>query len=182
MTTPLAFLAEPIAGVSKSTQEIQMNGFIRFAMSAACLGAAFVLAQTVAAANPLPPSIQPIIQADRTTIHQDQINLENAIKKLSVDETAHNEGAIASDRTAIDLARLQLAIDQQKLRQDALPVLQSDQSALLSALTQLYQDQLHNSTGALTGDQLAVEQAEAQLKSDHKAIFGGLGRGRATNR
>jgi hypothetical protein len=123
------------------------------------------------AATTLPANIQ----ADRAAVQQDNTNLEAALTQLRTDERAHNTGALAADRTAVSLARIQREIDFGKLAQDAASILQTDETTLLSALTKLHTDQL--SGGSVSADQTAVQEADTQLKNDRDAIFGDLGPG-----
>ena len=134
--------------------------------------AAAAMVQPAAAQTTLPPAVQ----ADRATLQQDAANLHSAFVQLKTDEQAGNAAA-AADRTAVQLARMQMQLDFAKLHQDAQGVLQPDQATLMAALTQLHADQVANSASAVQADQTAVENARAQLKADRKAIFGDLGGG-----
>ena len=131
------------------------------------------LAPMAAAQTALPAGVQ----ADRATIQQDATNRQNAFTQLKSDEQAGNTAAVAADRTALQLARLQARIDFGKLHQDAQGVLQADQTTLMTALTQLHTDQVANNATAVQADQSAVQNAEAQLKADRNAIFGDLAAG-----
>jgi hypothetical protein len=120
------------------------------------------------------PSLPAAVQADRATVQQDATNLHNAFMQLRTDEQA-GSATVAADRTAVQLARMQARLDFAKLHQDAQGVLQPDQATLMAALTQLHADQVANNAGALPADQTAVQNAQAQLKADHAAVFGDLG-------
>jgi len=117
------------------------------------------------------------VQADRALIQQDQVAVQSAWQQLKADEATGNAAAAAADRTALRLARMKTAQDFGQLHQDARPILQPNQATLTAALTQLYADQRANNVGAVQADQAAVAAAEAQLKTDREAIFGGLGKG-----
>jgi len=130
------------------------------------------MAQPAAAQATLPTAIQ----ADRATVQQDVANLHNLFTQLKTDEQA-GSAAVAADHTAVQLARMQERLDFAKLHEDAQGLLQPDQQTLMAALTQLHADQVANNAGAVTTDQTAVQNAQAQLKADHKAVFGGLGGG-----
>lgn len=132
---------------------------------------AATLAQTAAAQATLSASVQ----ADRATIQQDAANLDNLRTQLRSDEAAGNTMAAAADRTALRLARMQLMLDFGNLHRDAQGVLQPDQTTLMAALTQLHADQVANNASAIGADETAVQNAEAQLKSDRTAVFGDLG-------
>jgi hypothetical protein len=127
----------------------------------------------MAAAQALPANIV----ADRTKIQQDATNLHNAFTQLRTDEGAGNTAAVAADRTALRLARMQMGLDFGKLHQDAHGILLPDQTTLMAALTQLHADQAANNASAVLADQTAVQNAETQLKNDRTAIFGDLGLG-----
>jgi hypothetical protein len=131
------------------------------------------LAQGAVAQTPLPAAVQ----ADRAAIQQDGASLHNAFTQLKADEQAGNSAAADADRTAVQLARMQVRLDFAKLHQDAQGVLQPDQSALMAALTQLHADQVAGNASAVTADQTAVQSAKTQLHTDHKAIFADLGSG-----
>jgi hypothetical protein len=135
--------------------------------------AAAAMVQPATAQTTLPPAVQ----ADRTTVQQDVANLHGAFMQLKTDEQAGNAVAAAADRTAVQLARMQMRNDFAKLHEDAQGILQPDQTALMAALTQLHADQVANNTSAVQADQTAVENAQAQLKADRKAIFADLGGG-----
>lgn len=135
--------------------------------------AAPLIAQQAAAQTILPADVQ----ADRTTIQQDRIDVQNAMSQLRTDEAAGNAAAVAADRTALRLARMKTGRDFGKLLQDAQPILQPDLAALMAALTQLHSDQLANNASAVRTDQAGVAAAEKQLMTDREAIFGGLGEG-----
>jgi hypothetical protein len=111
------------------------------------------------------------------TIQQDAATLQTARTQLQTDERAGNAAAVAADRTAIRLARMQLGLDFGKLHQDAQGVLQPDQTTLMAALAQLHTDQVANNASAVQADQTAVQNAETRLKNDRTAIFGDLGSG-----
>jgi hypothetical protein len=143
-----------------------------FAVSSIALIAAAVA--PVAAAQ---TSLSAAVQADRAAVQQDASNRQNAFAQLRTDEGAGDTVAIAADRTALQLARMQARMDFGKLHQDAQSVLQPDQTTLLAALTQLHADQVANNTAAVQADQTAVQNAQAQLKADRSAIFGDLGMG-----
>jgi hypothetical protein len=121
------------------------------------------------------PALPQNVQADRATIQQDQTLVQNWVQQLRTDEAAGNAAAVAADRTGLRLARMKTEQDLGQLRQDAQPVLQPDRAALTAALMQLYADQHAVNTTALAADQAAVAAAEAQLRTDREAIFGGLG-------
>ncbi len=126
-----------------------------------------------AAARALPAAVQ----ADRATVGQDGTNLHNAFAQLKADEQAGNTAALAADRTAVHLARMQVRLDLGKLHQDAQGMLQPDQTSLMAALTQLHADQVANDAGAVPADQTQVQAAQAQLRADREALFGDLGIG-----
>jgi hypothetical protein len=117
------------------------------------------------------------VQADRATVQQDVTNLHGAFTQLKADDQAGNATAAAADRTAVQLARMQTRLDFAKLHEDAQGLLQPDQQILMAALTQLHADQVANNPSAVQADQTALQTAQAQLKADHKAVFGGLGGG-----
>jgi hypothetical protein len=121
------------------------------------------------------PVLPQNVQADRATIQQDETLVQNWVQQLRIDEAAGNAAAVAADRTGLRLARMKAGQDLGQLRQDAQPLLQPDQAALTAALMQLYADQHAVNTSALAADQAAVGTAEAQLRTDREAIFGGLG-------
>lgn len=125
----------------------------------------------LAAAQTLPAPIQ----ADRATVQQDTTNVHNAFAQLKADEQAGNAAAAAADRTALRLARMQARFDFGKLQQDAQGVMQTDQTTLMAALTQLHADQTASDRTAIQADQAAVQNAETQLKADRTAVFGDLG-------
>jgi hypothetical protein len=135
--------------------------------------AASVVALPAAAQTPLPANLQ----ADRATIQQDQTLVQSIVQQHRTDEAAGNSAAVAADRTALRLARMKTGQDFGQLHQDAQPLLQPGHAALTTALTQLYTDQHTNNVSAVQADQAAVAAAEAQLKTDREAIFGGLGKG-----
>lgn len=139
------------------------------ASGAALIAAAMV--HNAAAQAPLPAAIQ----ADRAVVSQDGTNLHNAFAQLKADEQAGNSAALAADHSAAQLARMQARADFGKLHQDALGILQPDETALMAALTQLHADQVANNAGALQADQTAVQSAKDQFKADRKAVFGDLG-------
>jgi hypothetical protein len=132
------------------------------------LAAAPAMAQT---ATTLPANVQ----ADIVVVKQDRTNVAAAASHLRADEVS-NSAAVPADRTALALARLQMRLDLQKLRQDALPIFQADESALFTALTQLHTDQVANNATAVAADQQAVHSAEEQLDLDMAAIEAGLPR------
>jgi hypothetical protein len=134
---------------------------------------ASVVAEIAAAQSALPPAIQ----ADRTTIQQDATNVQTAFTQLRTDEKAANIAAVAADRTALRLTRMQMGFDFGKLHQDAQGILQPDETTLMAALTQLHADQAANNASAVPADQTAVQNAEVQLKNDRTTIFGDLGAG-----
>ena len=134
---------------------------------------ASALAHTAAAQTPLPANVQ----TDRATIQQDATNLHNLHTQLKTDEAAGNTAAVAADRTASRLARMQLMQDFGNLHHDAQGILQPDQTTLMAALTQLHTDQVANNASAAEADQAAVQSAETQLKTDRSAVFGDLGIG-----
>lgn len=141
-----------------------------FIVASTVLLATSAIAQLAAAQTTLPSAVQ----ADRVTVQQDVAAMHNAFTQLKTDEQAGNAGA-AADRTAVQLARMQMRLDFAKLHQDAQGVLQPDQTTLMAALAQLHADQLANNAGAVQADQTAVQNAQAQLKADHMAVFGDLG-------
>jgi hypothetical protein len=143
---------------------------------ATLLAAAPVMAQT-ATATTLPANVQ----ADLATVKDDVAALKSAVAQVRADEKS-NSATIAADRTAARLAGLKLRMDRQRLHQDALPILQADETALFSALTQLHNDQAGNNAGALTADQAAVTLAQQQLRADSAAISGGMHHGRGHRR
>jgi hypothetical protein len=145
---------------------------ITFIVVSGVVVATSALAQVAAAQ----PSLPPAVQADRATVQQDATNLHNAFMQLRTDEQAGN-AAVAADRTAVQLARMQARLDFAKLRQDAQGVLQPDQATLMAALTQLHANQVANNTSAVQADQTAVQSAQAQYKADRAAVFGELGSG-----
>jgi hypothetical protein len=134
--------------------------------------AAPLVAQQAAAQTTLPANLQ----ADRTTIQQDHALMKDVMTQLRSDETAGNAAA-AADRTALRLAHIKVRQDFGKLHDDAQSIIQPDQAALTSALTQLHTDQVANNAGAIPTDQAAAANAEKQLLTDREAIFGGLGQG-----
>src|SRR5216684_2771902 len=71
--------------------------------------------------------------------------------------------------TQDEVALLKLRMDMESLHQDALPIIQADELAILNALMQLHTDQLANNTAAVTADQAAVTLAEQQLELDMTA-------------
>jgi hypothetical protein len=117
------------------------------------------------------------VQADRATLQQDGTNLHSAFTQLKADKDAGNADAAEADRTAVQLARMQAHSDFGKLHQDALGLLQPDQTTLMAALTQLHSDQVAGNASAVQADQAAVESAKTQLKADRTAIYGDLGTG-----
>lgn len=127
---------------------------------------------TAAAQTSLPAAVQ----ADRVTVTQDLTNLQKVRAQLIADEQAGNSAAVAADRTALRLARMQVALDFGRLRQDAQGILEPDRTTLMAALTQLHADQVSNNSAVLA-DQAAVDSAEAQLATDRTAVFGDLGIG-----
>lgn len=146
--------------------------------SRALLLSTFVLAAPLAAQHAAAQTTLPAnLQADRATIQQDHTLMQGVITQLRSDEAAGNAAAVAADRTALRLAHIKTRQDFAKLHEDAQPVLQPDQAALTSALTQLHADQVANNAGALPADQAAVGTAEKQLLADREAVFGGLGHG-----
>ncbi len=134
---------------------------------------ASVMAEIAVAQSALPAAVQ----ADRTTIQQDATNVQTAFTQLRTDEKAGNAAAVAADRTALRLARMQMGLDFGKLHQDAQGTLQPDETTLMAALTQLHADQAASNASAVPTDQTAVQNAEVQLKNDRTAIFGDLGGG-----
>jgi hypothetical protein len=152
-----------------STTEITMTLKL-FTRSAVALAASIVALQA-AAQTTLPASVQ----ADRAMIQQDQTVVQGLAQQLRADEAAGNGAAVAADRTGLRLARMKVGQDLGQLHQDAQPILQPDQVALTSALTQLYSAQRANNASAVQTDLAAVTAAEGQLKTDREAIFGGLG-------
>ena len=140
----------------------------------ALLGAALAMSAAFAqgaAAQTLPASVQ----TDRATLQQDKTAVQSAVQQLRDDQAAGNPMAAAADRTALRLAHIKMRQDFHQLAQDAQPVVQADQAALVNALNKLLADQRANNAGAVPGDQAAVTAAEAQIRSDREAIFGGLG-------
>jgi hypothetical protein len=133
---------------------------------AACLVALHATAQTTLPAN---------LQADRATIQQDQTAARNLVQQLRTDEAAGNSAAVAADRTALRLAHMKTGQDFGQLHEDAQPILQPDQAALTTALTQLYSAQHANDAGAVQTAQAAVTAAETQIRTDREAVFGELG-------
>jgi hypothetical protein len=154
-----------------STTEITMTSKF-LALSIAALAASLYALQA-AAQSALPANVQ----AARATIQQDQTLVQNVIQQLRTDEAAGNAAAMAADRTALRLAHMKTGQDFDQLRQDAQPILQPDQAALTTALTQLYSAQHAGNASAVQTDQAAVAAAETQVKTDREAIFGGLGKG-----
>jgi hypothetical protein len=134
---------------------------------------ASAMAQVSLAQTPLPANIQ----ADRAAIQQDATNLKAVFEQLRADEQAGNASAVAADRTAARLARIQLHEDFAKLHQDAQVILQPAQAASVAALTQLHADQIADNAAAVQADQTAVDSAQMQLKSERTAVFGDLGIG-----
>jgi hypothetical protein len=138
------------------------------------------IAALAASAVALPASAQSAlpanVQADRSTVEEDQTLVRNIALQLKTDEAAGNAAAVAADRTALRLAHMKIGQDFGQLHQDAQPLLQADQATLVTALTKLHSDQLANNVSAVQADQAAVAAAETQLKTDRKAIFGGLGK------
>ena len=139
-------------------------------LSVAALAASLVALQA-AAQTTLPANLQ----ADRVTIQQDQTLVQNIVQQHRTDEATGNSAAVAADRTALRLAHMKTGQDFGQLHQDAQPLLQADQAALTTALTQLYSAQHTNNVSAVQTDQAAVAAAETQLRTDREAIFGGLG-------
>jgi hypothetical protein len=152
-----------------STTEITMTLKL-LSRSAIALATSFVAFQA-SAQTTLPANLQ----ADRATIQQDQTAARNLMQQLRTDEAAGNSAAVAADRTGLRLAHMKTGQDMGQLHQDAQPILQPDQAALTTALTQLYSAQQANNASAVQTDQAAVMAAETQLKTDREAIFGGLG-------
>jgi hypothetical protein len=153
------------------SMEINMNS--KFVWLSTGLLAATLIAQQASAQATLPANLQ----ADRVAIQQDKLLVQNIAGQLRTDEVAGNAAAVAADRTALRLAQIKGAQDLGVLRQDAQPILQPDQAALIAALTQLHSDQLANNASAVQTDQAAVTAAETQLRTDRETIFGGLGDG-----
>ena len=141
-------------------------------LSAVAIATSLVALQA-AAQTTLPANLQ----ADRATLQQDRTLVQNIVQQHRSDEAAGNAAAVAADRTALRLARMKTAEDFGQLHQDAQPILQPDQAALKAALTQLYSAQQASNASAVQAGQAAVVVAETQIKSDHEAIFGGLGHG-----
>jgi hypothetical protein len=139
-------------------------------LSVVALAASFVALQA-AAQTTLPANLQ----ADRATILQDQTLVQGIVQQHRTDEATGNSAAVAADRTALRLAHMKIGQDFGQLRQDAQPLLQPDQAALTTALTQLYSAQHTNNVSAVQTDQVAVAAAEAQLRTDRETIFAGLG-------
>jgi hypothetical protein len=154
-----------------SLTEVDMKSKCLVVSSIALVASA--MAGIAAAQSALPPAIQ----ADRTTIQQDAANVQAAFTQLRADEQAGNTAAVAADRTALRLARMQTGLDFGKLHQDAQGVIQPDQTTLMAALKQLHTDQAANNASAVAADQAAVQSAELQLSNDRTAIFGDLGSG-----
>lgn len=144
-----------------------------FIMTSSVALVASAMAMAAGAQTPLPATVQ----ADRATLQQDGSNLHNAFTQLKADQEAGNAAAAEADRTAINLARIQMHLDFGKLHQDAQGLLQPDQTTLMAALTQLHSDQVAGNTSAVQTDQAAVEGAKTQLKTDHTTIYGNLGTG-----
>lgn len=142
----------------------------RYVFLAAVGLAAPLLAQPVLAQTALPANLQ----ADLATAQQDQAAMKTAWSTLKADRTAGNTAAVAADHTALRLARMKLAQDLGALHQDAQPLLQPSQEALVASLTQLHTDQVANNAAAVQTDQAAVTAAEQQLESERSAIFGSL--------
>lgn len=118
------------------------------------------------------------IVADRAVVAQYKSALDAAVKQLRTDRHAGNTNALPADETAVRLARMQLMASLGTLHRDAAVVLQPDRDRLYNAVAQLHTDQTTGSSSALSADQAAVSAAEAQLKTDRAAVFGGLGLGR----
>jgi hypothetical protein len=129
---------------------------------AAVLAAAPAMAQT---ATPLPANVQAAV----AVVTQDEAALQAAMTQLRADSTS-NAAAVGADRSAVEIARLKLRMDMESLHQDALPIIQADELALLNALTQLHTDQLANNAAGVTADQAAVTLAEQQLELDMTAL------------
>jgi hypothetical protein len=160
------------------SQEIRMKRAFAFA---AFLAAVPVMAQTTTTPTPPAATLPANVQADLATVQEDQAAMKAAVTQLRADEKS-NSANVAADRTAVRLARLKLRMDAQRLHTDALPILQSDETALFNALTQLHNDQAGSNAGALAADEAAVTQAEQQLRTDVQAIGGGMHRGRGHHR
>jgi hypothetical protein len=160
------------------SQEIRMKRAFAFA---ALLAAAPVMAQTTTTPTPPAATLPANVQADLATVLEDKAAMKAAVTQLRADEKS-NSANVAADRTAVRLARLKLRMDAQHLHTDALPILQSDETALFNALTQLHNDQAGSNAGALAADEAAVTQAEQQLRTDVQAIGGGMHRGRGHHR
>jgi hypothetical protein len=114
--------------------------------------------------HPCPPASRPTA-----------ISLQNLRAQLRADEAASNTAAVAADRTAVRLARMQLRLDFGELNRDAQSIVQPDLAALKAALTQLHADQVANNASGVQSDQLAVQNAETQLRTDRANLFGDLG-------
>ena len=145
----------------------------RFIVVAGAALVAAALAQMAVAQTPLPAGVQ----ADRAAIQQDGINLQNLRAQLQADEAAGSSAGVAADRTAVRLARMQLGLDFGRLHQDAQSIVQPDLATLMAALTQLHADQVANDASAVQADQVAVQNAETQLRADRANLFGDLGAG-----
>src|SRR3954468_11267420 len=121
----------------------------RFVVATAFLAVPFV-ALPAAAQVTTPPSQGPIttlpanLQQDRTTIQQDQLQILNVVTQMRTDNANNNTNAVAAGRTALRIAELKLETDMAKLRADAQTAMQSDITALNTALTQLQQSQSGN--------------------------------------
>lgn len=138
--------------------------------SAIALAASFVALQATAQTT-LPANVQ----TDRATIQQDRTATRNLMQQLRTDEAAGDAAAAAADRTGLRLARTKTGQDMGQLHQDAQSILQPDEVALTTALTQLYSAQQANNTSAVQAGQAAVAAAETQLRTDRETIFDGLG-------
>src|SRR5260221_13862251 len=136
-----------------------MNRALAFA---AVLAAAPAMAQT---ATPLPANVQAAV----AVVTQDKAALEAAMTQLRADSTS-NATAVGADHSAVQIARLTLQMDMESLHQDARPIIQADQLAVLNALMQLHTDQLANNAAGVTADQAAVTLAEQQLELDMTAL------------
>ncbi len=141
------------------------------ALGLLALAPAFAFAQSTTPATAT-PTLPANVQADITKVEQDAAALKAAVKQLRTDQES-GSAAVNADRSAIAIARLQLHMDMQQLRVDALPIIQADESALMKALTQLHADQAANNASAIGADQQAVHAAEQQLMSDVRALHVG---------
>lgn len=141
------------------------------------LAASGAFAQSTSTPSTVTPTTLPAnVQADLAVVKQDFAAMRTAMQTLRTDEEASSP-AVAADRSAVALARLQLRQDMGKLHIDAAPVLQADAAVLQTALTTLHNDQVANNAGALAADQTAVKSAMQLLHADMKQLHMGHGHG-----